>query len=102
MRQAQPFNRRAGCTGVPMVEAVSRWGLASGGLAWIILITTTLGTIIHERVHAQGFGPEGSVKFYVDAKSDFDRWTSDPTEAQICDISLGHCLAGASRLGLEG
>jgi len=35
-----------------------------------------------ERVHAQGSGPEGTVKFYVDAKSDFDQWTSAPTEAQ--------------------
>jgi hypothetical protein len=60
----------------------SRCGAIARQAAWLFLFS--LGTLLGlARAAAQtAAGSEGVVKFFVDAKSDFDPWTSSPTSAQ--------------------
>ena len=56
-------------------------GWMVNGLTSIVLMIAA-GIMIVNPAGAQSTDPEGAVKFFVDASSGFDSWTSDPTEAQ--------------------
>ena len=82
MKHSQRFSKPSGCIGASIANIAFKQWRAHKTLASIMLIVISVGGNIAQEVHAQQFGPEGTIKFYVDAKSNFDPWTSNPTAEQ--------------------